>query len=125
MFACCILKCVEKMGKRCIAIAAGCSNTNADGVSLYTFPKQQKLRTEWKKQVQRTRAGWSGPPKYSVICSCHFTEDSFEQPTALTSKMSYNFKTTFKETVVPKVFKRPLSDSYYSDYVKKKKINEC
>ena len=94
-------------------------------MSLYTFPKQQKLRTEWKKQVQRTRAGWSGPTKYSVISSCHFTEDSFEQPTALTSKMSYNFKMTFKETAVPKVFKRPLSDSYDSDYVKEKKINEC
>ena len=117
MFGCCI----KKMGKSC-RIAAGCSNTNADGVSLYTFPKQQKLRVEWKKQVQRTRVGWSGPTKYSVICSCHFTEDSFEQPTALTSKMGYNFKRTLKETAVPTVFNRPLSDSYDS-YIPCKKKN--
>ena len=37
------------MGKRCVA--AGCSNTNADGVSLFRFPRNQSLRQQWNKQL--------------------------------------------------------------------------
>ena len=72
-FACCILKCIEKMGKRCIAIAAGCSNTNADGVSLYTFPKQQKLRTEWKKTSTENKSWleWSNKVFCNLQLSFH------------------------------------------------------
>ena len=38
------------MVKRCVA--AGCSNTNADGVSLFKFPKDEKLCAQWIKQVK-------------------------------------------------------------------------
>ena len=40
------------MGKRCVA--AGCSNMNGDGVSLFRFPRDPALRAQWNKQVQRT-----------------------------------------------------------------------
>ena len=70
-----------RMVKRCVA--AGCSNTYSDGVSLFAFPRDPSLRQEWLKQVQKTRARWSGPSKHSVLCSCRFTEDCFEPDTLL------------------------------------------
>ena len=38
------------MVKHCIA--AGCSNTNADGVSLFRFLRNPSLCVQWNKQVQ-------------------------------------------------------------------------
>ena len=77
------------MVKRCVA--ANCSDTYKDGVSLFKFPKDKKLRQLWKKQVQRTRAKWKGPSDFSYLCSCHFTEDCFEAPSS-TSSNSYQNK---------------------------------
>ena len=54
----------SRMVKRCVA--AGCSNTNADGVSLFKFPKDEKLRALWIKQVRRFRAEWTCT-EYSVM----------------------------------------------------------
>ena len=64
-----------RMVNRCVA--AGCSNTPGEGISLYKFPSDPELREKWIKQVRRTRAQWK-VTKYSFICSEHFTEDSFE-----------------------------------------------
>ena len=36
-------------------IAAGCSNTNSDGVSLFQDPA---LHIQWTKKVQKTHANW-------------------------------------------------------------------
>ena len=63
------------MVKHCIA--AGCSNTYSDNVSLFKFPKDHVLRQKWVKNVQRTRAQWSGPSEYSVLCSQHFDRVGF------------------------------------------------
>ena len=63
------------MPKRCVA--AGCNNTVDNGVSVYTFPKDEVLK--WTDQVKRTRDCWAGPTVNSVLCSEHFTEDSFEE----------------------------------------------
>ena len=66
-----------KMPKRCVA--SGCGNINNDGVmSLFSFPKDPVLIKKWTEQVKRTRDKWLGPTKYSFLCSCHFTEDSFQ-----------------------------------------------
>uniref|UniRef100_A0A1X7VK94 THAP-type domain-containing protein n=1 Tax=Amphimedon queenslandica TaxID=400682 RepID=A0A1X7VK94_AMPQE len=64
------------MGKRCTA--ASCSNTHKDGVSLFTFPTDVALKIKWTAAVRRTRDKWSGPTKYSCICSIHFTDYCFE-----------------------------------------------
>ena len=67
---------IANLGKRCIVV--GCSNENKDGVSLFKFLIRKEIREQWIKQVKRTRAGWTSPSDYSVICSCHFTGDCFE-----------------------------------------------
>ena len=67
---------VKKMLKRCDA--ARCSNAYSDNVSFFKFPRDPVMRQKWVKQVQRTRAEWSGPSKHSVICSVHFTDNCFK-----------------------------------------------
>ena len=44
------------MVNRCVA--AGCSNTPSDRVSLLHLPNDGILRRIWEKQVQRTVAQW-------------------------------------------------------------------
>uniref|UniRef100_A0A3P9JDN7 THAP-type domain-containing protein n=1 Tax=Oryzias latipes TaxID=8090 RepID=A0A3P9JDN7_ORYLA len=61
------------MPSRCVA--AGCSNTSSESVSVYKFPKQETLLKQWTKQVQRTRANWV-PTASSTLCSEHFEADS-------------------------------------------------
>ena len=48
------------MPSRCVA--AGCSNTTKDGVSLHRFPSDPKYRRIiiWTTKVKLTRAKWSG-----------------------------------------------------------------
>ena len=77
-YACTLQHMFARMVKRCIA--AGCSNTHKDGVSLFQFPRDPQLKQKWIKQVQRTRAGWSGPGSVagSVLCSAHFEKSCFE-----------------------------------------------
>ena len=116
------------MVKRCIA--AGCSNTNADGVSLFRFPRDPSLRTKWNKQVQRTRADWKDATEYSVLCSDHFTSDSFEKESFLAPGFGLAKKKRLKLDAVPTIFHRPaagttsLSDLQPSMGHKRSRIEE-
>ena len=65
------------MPSRCIA--AGCSNTSKDGVSLHFFPRDPNLRKIWAAKIKLTRGNWAGPSDSSVVCSAHFADDDFEQ----------------------------------------------
>ena len=94
------------MGKRCVA--AGCSNTHRDGVSLHKFPKDASLRQQWVRQVQRTRADWKEPSEHSVVCSAHFAEPCFEPDSALALAMGLEKrKKKLKPDAVPTLFDRP------------------
>ena len=95
------------MVKRCVA--AGCSNTNSDGVSLFQFPRDPALRTQWTKEVQRTRAGWQGPSDYSVLCSNHFTNDCFEEETIIAARFGIEKRRRLKPNAIPTVFHRQSS----------------
>ena len=86
------------MGKRCIA--TGCSNTNSDGVSLFRFPRDPSLRKKWNKQVQRTRADWKDATEYSVLCSDHFTSDSFEMDSFLAARFGMAKKKRLKPDAI-------------------------
>ena len=91
-------------------VAAGCSNTYSDGVSLFLFPKDHARRLQWIKQVKRTRAEWKGPSEHSVICSVHFTDDCFEPDTAIASSLRLDKpRRRLKADAVPTVFKRAAS----------------
>ena len=47
------------MPSRCVA--AGCSNTTREGVSLHGFPSDAYYRRIWMANVKLTRAIWPGP----------------------------------------------------------------
>ena len=49
-----------KMPKRCVAF--GCSNTNKDGVSLFSFPKDPVLSKKCTEQVIWGPGGPLAPP---------------------------------------------------------------
>ena len=39
-------------------VSVGGDSTRRDGVSLYKFPSNDKIRRQWIKQVQTYRANW-------------------------------------------------------------------
>ena len=47
------------MMKRCVA--ASCSNTYKDGVSLSKFPKDKKLRLQWKNKLREQEQNGKDP----------------------------------------------------------------
>ena len=93
--------------KRCVA--AGCSNTYRDGVSLFLFPKDPQMRKKWADQVKRTRNKWDGPTDHSVLCSCHFEEHCFEADMKLAQSFGVEGKKKprLKPDAVPTLFQRP------------------
>ena len=95
------------MVKRCVA--AGCSNMYSDNVSLFKFPKDPILRQKWVKQVQRTRAQWSGPSEHSVLCSEHFDGSRFEPDSELASQMGIQKRRRLKADAIPTLFERPVA----------------
>ena len=88
------------MPTRCIA--AGCSKTTKDGVSLHLFPADPKYRRLWAAKVRLTRAKWSGPTSFSALCSEHFEPSCFE------SGIHHSFDMTrraiLKHDAVPTIF---------------------
>ncbi|XP_061880524.1 uncharacterized protein LOC133632229 isoform X3 [Entelurus aequoreus] len=70
---------------RCIA--AGCSNTNTDGVTLFAFPKDDRQALRWNREVKRTRLDWTTHRKSSVLCSNHFERSCFEEGPLLRAEM--------------------------------------
>ena len=97
------------MVKRCIT--AGCSNTNADGVSLFHFPRHLSLRQKWNRQVQRTRADWKDATEYSVLCSKHFTNECFEEDSFIAAQFGMTKRKRLKPDTVPTIFHRPIAAS--------------
>ena len=97
------------MPNRCVA--AGCSNSAQDGISVFTFPKDPELKKKWTTQVKRTRDCWKGPSTYSVLCSAHFTEDCFEPDIKLYQSFGLKKTRQLKPGAVPSIFKRQLETS--------------
>ena len=93
------------MPKRCVAF--GCSSTNSDGASLFSFPKDETLKQKWTKNVQRTRADWKGPTQYSVLCCKHFEKECFEPASHLAAQMGLKLMRKLKPDAVPTIFERP------------------
>ena len=89
-------------------VAAGCSNTPSDHITLFKFPSDPKLREKWAKQVRRTRANWK-PTKHSVVCSEHFTQDCFEADAAIAATLGISKKRRLKPDAVPTIFRRESS----------------
>ena len=90
-------------------VAAGFSNTYSDNVSMLKFPKDPILRQKWVKNVQRTRAQWSGPSEHSVLCIQHFDSSCFEPDSELASQMGMQKHRRLKDGAVPTLLKRPVA----------------
>ena len=91
---------LSNMPKRCVA--AGCSNTSADGVSMHKFPLDPKLRRIWAKKVRLTRAKWQGPSMHSVLCSAHFTPEDLDD--GLYQQFGFSRKHQLKPDAIPTKF---------------------
>ena len=91
---------------RCVA--AGCSLTHKDGVSIFHFPKDPVLRKKWADQVRRTRDKWE-PTDNSVLCSKHFEDGSFELDSQLAKAMGMKRKVRLKPNALPTLFEKPAS----------------
>ena len=109
-----------RMGKRCVV--ANCNSTHKNRVSLFTFPKNAKLRATWNRQIKSTRADWHSP-EYLCVCSKHFTEDCFESQSVV-SGIAFSLMfgcdfiinecfraTLLKPGAVPTIFPKPASSS--------------
>ena len=89
------------MPSRCVA--AGCSNTIKDGVSLHRFPSDPKYRQNTTK-VKLTRVKWS---EHSFLCKAHFEQTCFEQGLHSQFGMAYMYKAILLPDEIPTIF--PLS----------------
>ena len=95
------------MVNRCIA--AGCSNTHPNDVSLFSFPRNLSLCAQWNKQVQRTHADWRNATNYSILCNKHFTNDCFEEGSIIAVKFGIQKRRRLKPDTVPIIFNRPAA----------------
>ena len=59
----------KRKGSGIICVAEKCGNTNADGVSLHTFPKDPTLLKKWSDFVKLKRGAWPGPTEYLTLWS--------------------------------------------------------
>ena len=93
------------------SVAAGCSKTYKDEVSLFLFPKDPQMRKKWADQVNRTKDKWDGPSDQSVLCSSHFEEHCFEADMKLAESLGVESKKKprLKSDAVPTLFRRPVS----------------
>ena len=94
------------MPKRCVA--ANCSNVPSKSVRLYRFPREEALKKQWTRQVQRKRAEWTGPTAYSFICSEHFADDCFDTSCDVREQLGYGAKNSrnLLPNAVPTIFRR-------------------
>lgn len=77
-YGCDFLLVMASKSKGRMCVVAGCSKRQSDGVSVHVFPKDERQRAAWVRFVKLTRADWSGPSQYTVICSDHFNDDWYE-----------------------------------------------
>ena len=67
-----------RTGKFCVA--AGCTSTHKDNLSLHEFPKENvrpNIRRQWIKFVQVKRKDFIKPTANSVLCEKHFPLGSY------------------------------------------------
>ena len=95
------------MPKRAAA-AAECDCGNEEGLSLHKFPKNPKARSQWSREVAKMRSDWTGPSDHSVLCSLHFTKDSYEASVVLTKELGLPCKKwRLKDTATPTLLPKP------------------
>ncbi|XP_062601407.1 uncharacterized protein LOC134263113 [Saccostrea cucullata] len=92
---CSVLNTMSKRisGKFCVA--AGCTSTNRDNVSLHEFPKEEirpEIRRLWITFVKTKRKDFTNPTKYSVLCEKHFAPKCYPQEYLIKESMGFEVK---------------------------------
>jgi len=65
------------MPKKRECIAADYSTTTGTGYSTHKFPNDKSRRRKWISAVKLQRKDWDDPSTTSLLCSKHFTKDSY------------------------------------------------
>lgn len=77
-----------RTGKYCVA--AGCTSTHMDSVSLHAFPKERdrpEMRKKWTAFVKLKRKEFDLPTPHSVLCEKHFPPGSYPMEYELKKSM--------------------------------------
>ncbi|RUA04238.1 MAG: hypothetical protein DSY43_06795 [Gammaproteobacteria bacterium] len=86
-------------GKRCVVMF--CDKTNADGVSLHKFPRDDHLCLKWNQFVLRKRDPKSWTPGHGHICSGHFTPSDYESYAAKLA--GFTSRLVLKKGAIPSI----------------------
>ena len=89
-------------GRMCVV--AGCSKRQSDGVSVHMFPKDDRQRAAWIRFVKLTRADWTGPSQYTVICSNHFNPECYEKQCTLMVEFGIPTKKRLVPGSIPSIY---------------------
>ena len=84
--------------------AINCSNNSKSSISMFKFPKEQKLRREWLTKMKRKSFQVT---KHSRVCADHFTKDCFKQNLLARNSLGSAFKPRrldLKKGAVPTIF---------------------
>lgn len=65
----------KEPGKRCVVMF--CNKTNADGVTLHQFPKEERIRRQWISFVRQKRDPNTWTAGSGHICSDHFCPEDY------------------------------------------------
>lgn len=68
---------------------------------MHSFPKDERQRAAWTRFVKLTRADWTGPSQYTVICSEHFNEECYERQHFLMKDFGIPTKKTIGSWIGP------------------------
>ncbi|XP_048749152.2 uncharacterized protein LOC125662142 isoform X2 [Ostrea edulis] len=92
----------KSKGRMCVV--AGCNNRPSDTVSVHVFPKDKRQRAAWTRFVRLTRADWTGPSQYTVVCSAHFTDGCFEAQFSLMREFGIPAKKRLCRGAIPSLY---------------------
>ena len=82
----------KRTGKFCVA--AGCTSTHVDNLSLHEFPKEDRpdIRRQWINFVKTKRKDFTTPTIHSVLCEKHFTADCYPMEYSLKKSVGITVK---------------------------------
>lgn len=93
-------------GKRCVVMF--CDKTNADGVSLHQFPKEENLRRQWISFVRLKRDPKTWTPGSGHICSAHFTPEDYQ---GFGAKLAgFSSKLVLRKEAIPSIQAAPTPE---------------
>lgn len=105
----------KSKGRMCVV--AGCSKRQTDDVSVHSFPKDERQRAAWTRFVKLTRADWTGPSQYTVICSEHFNEECYERQHFLMKDFGIPTKKRLVPGSVPSIYPKRKRDELNEAFI--------